>query len=199
MSNYPYSINDLPFYITQNLTWQKFGILENFSVGGRPNPNGQASFTMTVRAMAYDSYATTNAGQPFETSGTFKQLFAAWQASPEQQTYKVPDPTTGDLLTVTGILDIAKLLETMPGGVARQDVQIKVDNVFPVGTSRSTYFGGDPFPDNSTAPYIPGDPLPPEDPTRTYGWNVGGWNEGTVGKGKRHTDMKNISCSISNG
>ncbi|MBA3829899.1 MAG: hypothetical protein H0X33_13245 [Taibaiella sp.] len=51
--------------------------------------------------------------------------------------------------------------------------------------ARGTYYGGDPTPLATASSYIPGDPLPPPIPGRTYGWGNGSrWNYGPWGQGE---------------
>ena len=154
---------------------------------GRPLPSGQGTFTATIHALPYAASSLTGAGDPLESSGTFQQLFnlakTAIQTAGGVQTFSILDPSSNTFVEIQGILNLAKLIANTPGGLAAQNVTIEVNSAFIPADDRGDYTGGDTV-IALPPPYIPGDPLPPPDPTRTYGWNVGGWNNGYWGRGE---------------
>jgi hypothetical protein len=187
MSVYPFKIDDIPFYASEEPNWQPYGVQDAYSPFGRPIPGGTGSFTVTVRAIPYDDTYLSGTGDPWESTGTFKQLFGLWQTAIATrggvQTFAVFDPWTNEFVEVEGILNIAKLLENLTGGTVNSDVTIEVNAAFISAEDRSSYNGGDPGP-IVQPPYIPGDPLPPPDPTLTYGWGIGRWGYGYWGRGE---------------
>jgi hypothetical protein len=187
MSNYPFLISSVPFYASTEDVWQPYGVLNSTTSDGRPNPAGAGGFKATVRAMAYDSTYQTGSGAPFETSGTYKQLFNIWKTSATsgyRLPYSILDPRTNTYITGTGVLQIDQLIAALVGGPNLEDVPIAVDYFFLDSDSIGTYYGGEPKPNSTTPPYIPGDPLPPPTGGLTYGWNEGRWNYGYYGRGE---------------
>jgi hypothetical protein len=187
MSNYPFLISSVPFYASTEDVWQPYGVLNSTTSDGRPNPAGAGGFKATVRAMAYDSTYQTGSGAPFETSGTYKQLFNIWKTSATsgyRLPYSILDPRTNTYITGTGVLQIDQLIAALVGGPNLEDVPIAVDYFFLDSDSIGTYYGGEPAPNTTTPPYIPGDPLPAPTGGLTYGWNEGRWNYGYYGRGE---------------
>jgi hypothetical protein len=187
MSTYLFTIDGTSFYAYQEPNWQPYGVVEAFGILGRPLTSGQGSFTATLRAVPYNSTYLSGAGDPLQSSGTFQQIFTLWRTAIAttggRQTFTILDPHANTYATVKGILNIAKLLANLPGGAANPDVTIEVNAAFIDDTTWGTYSGGDTVP-TTPPPYIPGDPLPPPDPAKTYGYGVGGYNRGYYGRGE---------------
>jgi hypothetical protein len=180
-------IEGTPFYFSRCSLWQPYGVQLGFTNDGQPSPYGPGSFTATVRAMAVDPTNPADYGGDFATSGTFQQLLALIYATFPTgyvQTYEILDPRTNTFTSVLGRLDLSALLNSLAGGAALEDVSVVVTGAFIPSGVIGTYYGGDPDPILTATPYIAGDPLPPTDPDRTYGYGLGGYGHGLYGQGE---------------
>jgi hypothetical protein len=182
--SYLFTINDTPFYAAQAPTWQAYGVQPGFTNDGRPTPYGPGAFSVVLNALAVND--PSSLGGDFATSGTHAQLFAIWQAALSSDngvlTFHTYDPRSDSYVTVTGRM---KPPVQLAGGAAIPGVRIEVYSAFISDVDRAAYYGGDPTPIDTPPDYIPGDPLPPGDPLKNYGWNEGArWNYGLWGQGE---------------
>ena len=177
MPDYPYQIDNIGYYATEEDDWQPYGVQPGYTSSGQPSPYGPGAFSNRLNALAVED--PTPYGGDYGSSGTFRSLagsyFASLSSNGGLQAVRTFDPRINDWSTTQARLDIIELLNSLAGGAALSGVPVKFTSAFIPDELRATYYGGDPTPLTTASSYIPGDDLPPAAPG-TFGWDVGLWN-----------------------
>lgn len=170
---YLFRIQTIPFYAATLPEWLSKGIA-SFLANGLPNSYQPGSFSVTFNALAVQS--PSGYGGDFATSGTYQDLFNIYVTAQDTTDGVVSvdclDPSINAYITIKTRM---KPPIQIAGGAAIPNFTVNFYSAFIDDTTRSTYYGGDPYPTTGDPPYIPGDPVPTPTPG-TFGWNVGIWN-----------------------